>query len=379
MIPDLMIPYITYTKYYNNQNEQTWIQGENIMSDNFSEYLIDTINKGALSLMLSIGHRAKLFDLMSTLPPSSIKEIAEKSKLNERYVKEWLGAMVTGKIIDYDSENNTFTLANGKAQYLTREDSIYNFAASMQWIPVLAQVEDEILECFSKGGGVPYSSYHRFHEVMAEESYQTVVTGLIEHILPLAPKLSNKLEKGIKVLDIGCGMGKAVNMMAKHFPNSTFYGYDLSAQAIEVAKKEATKIGNPNTFFQVQDILNLNIIEKFDFVTAFDAIHDQPKPDEVLRNIYKSLNNGGMFLMQDILASTPLKDNVAHPLGPFLYTISCLHCVSVSLSQNGAGLGAMWGKEKAVEMLKEAGFSNVEVKTLPHDFQNYYYTSYREE
>jgi 2-polyprenyl-3-methyl-5-hydroxy-6-metoxy-1,4-benzoquinol methylase len=379
MIPDLMIPYITYTKYYNNQNEQTWIQGENIMSDNFSEYLIDTINKGALSLMLSIGHRAKLFDLMSTLPPSSIKEIAEKSKLNERYVKEWLGAMVTGKIIDYDSENNTFTLAKEKAQYLTREDSIYNFAASMQWIPVLAQVEDEILECFSKGGGVPYSSYHRFHEVMAEESYQTVVTGLIEHILPLAPNLINKLEKGIKVLDIGCGMGKAVNMMAKHFPNSTFYGYDLSVQAIEVAKKEATKIGNPNTFFQVQDILNLNIIEKFDFVTAFDAIHDQPKPDEVLRNIYKSLNNGGMFLMQDILASTPLKDNVAHPLGPFLYTISCLHCVSVSLSQNGAGLGAMWGKEKAVEMLKEAGFSNVEVKTLPHDFQNYYYTSYREE
>jgi 2-polyprenyl-3-methyl-5-hydroxy-6-metoxy-1,4-benzoquinol methylase len=167
--------------------------------------------------------------------------------------------------------------------------------------------------------------------------------------------------------------------MAKHFPNSTFYGYDLSAQAIEVAKKEAKKIGNPNTVFQVQNILDLTFIEKFDLITAFDAIHDQPKPDEVLRNIYKSLNNGGMFLMQDILASTPLKDNVAHPLGPFLYTISCLHCVSVSLSQNGAGLGAMWGKEKAVEMLKEAGFSNVEVKTLPHDFQNYYYTSYREE
>jgi hypothetical protein len=145
------------------------------------------------------------------------------------------------KIIDFDAEHNTFTLTKEKAQYLTREDNTYNFAASMQWIPVLAQVEDEILECFSKGGGVSYSSYSRFHEVMAEESYQTVVTGLIEHILPLAPNLINKLEKGIKVLDIGRGMGKAVNMMAKHFPNSTFYGYDLSAQAIEVAKKEAKK------------------------------------------------------------------------------------------------------------------------------------------
>ena len=81
--------------------------------------------------------------------------------------------------------------------------------------------------------------------------------------------------------------------------------------------------------------------------------------------------------MQDILASTPLKDNIGHPLGPFLYTISCIHCVSVSLSQNGAGLGAMWGKEKATEMLKDVGFTNIEVKKLPHDFQNYYYVAYK--
>ena len=132
----------------------------------------------------------------------------------------------------------------------------------MQWNPVLAQVEDEILECFSKGGGVPYSSYHRFHEVMSEESLSNSSDRLIGHILPFAPNLINKLEKGIRVLDIGCGMGKAVNMMAKHFPKSAFYGYDLSAQAIEVAKKEATKIGNPNTVFQEQDILNPNINRK---------------------------------------------------------------------------------------------------------------------
>ncbi|MEJ7642529.1 MAG: methyltransferase domain-containing protein [Candidatus Nitrosocosmicus sp.] len=327
--------------------------------------------------MLSIGHRSKLFDIMATLSPSSIKEIADKSKLNERYVREWLGAMVTGKIVDFDSENNTFTLPKEKAQYLTREGGIYNFAASMQWIPVLSQVEDGIVECFRKGGGVPYTSYPRFHEVMAEESHLTVVVGLTKHILPLVPDIIRKLEKGIKVLDIGCGMGRAVNMTAKHFPNSTFYGYDLSAQAIEGAKKEATEMGNPNTVFQIHDIHNLTFSDKFDLVTAFDAIHDQPKPSEVLRHIHKSLNNGGIFLMQVILASTPLKDNVDHPLGPFLYSISCMHCVSVSLSQNGAGLAAMWGKEKAVKMLKESGFSNVDVKTLSHDFQNYYYVGYK--
>jgi len=343
------------------------------MDNDFPNYLTDVMNKSSLASMLSIGHRTKLFDVLSTLPPSTIKEIASKSNLNERYVKEWLGAMVTAKIIDFDSNSDKFSLPKEKSVYLTRENNIYNFAASMQWIPILSQVEDEIIECFAKGGGVPYSSYKRFHEVMAEESYQTVVAGLVDYILPLVPNLIADLKSGIKVLDIGCGKGMAINLMAKHFPKSTFYGYDLSEEAIDSAMKEGRDMNNSNVFFKVHDILDLKAKDKFDLITAFDAIHDQPKPDLVLQNIYQSLSHKGVFLMQDILASTPLKDNISHPLGTFLYTISCMHCMTVSLSQNGAGLGAMWGKEKAVSMLKEAGFDNIEVKTLPHDFQNYYY------
>jgi 2-polyprenyl-3-methyl-5-hydroxy-6-metoxy-1,4-benzoquinol methylase len=360
-------------------NSLTIVRGYAIcdMDNDFSKYMIDVINKGSLSIMLSVGHRTKLFDVLSALPPSSAKEIALKAKLNERYVREWLGAMVTGKIIEYDSVKDKFWFTKEKSQYLTRENNIYNFAASMQWIPILSQVEDEIVECFKKGGGVPYSSYKRFHEVMAEESYQTVVVGLIDHILPLVPNLVADLEKGIRVLDIGCGKGKAVNLMAKHFPKSIFHGYDLSKEAIDGATKEGKEINNSNVVFKVKDILDLNLKNEFDLVTAFDAIHDQPKPDLVLKNINQSLSDKGVFLMQDILASTPLKDNISHPLGTFLYTISCMHCMSVSLSQNGAGLGAMWGKEKALSMLKEAGFVNVQVKTLPHDFQNYYYCAYK--
>ena len=347
------------------------------MDNDFSTYMIDVINKGSLSLMLSIGHRTKLFDVMSTLPPSTVEDIALNSKLNQRYVREWLGAMVTSKIIEYDATTNKYWLSKDKAKYLTRENNIYNFAASMQWVPILAQVEDEIVECFTKGGGVPYSSYKRFHEVMSEESYQTVVVGLIDHILPLVPDLPFDLKQGIKVLDIGCGKGKAVNLMAQHFPKSIFYGYDLSKEAIDDATKEAKDLKISNAFFKANDVLDLTFKDKFDLITAFDAIHDQPRPDLVLKSICNSLSDNGVFLMQDILASTPLKDNISHPLGTFLYTISCLHCMSVSLSQNGAGLGAMWGKEKATSMLKEAGFSNVEVKTLPHDFQNYYYVSHK--
>ncbi|HET7643349.1 MAG TPA: class I SAM-dependent methyltransferase, partial [Nitrososphaeraceae archaeon] len=199
---------------------------------------------------------------------------------------------------------------------MTRENNIYNFATSMQWIPILSQVEDEIIECFVNGGGVSYSSFKRFHEVMAEESYQTVVIGYIDYLLSLVLNLIINLKNGIKVLDIGCGKGKAVNLMAKHFPTSSFYGYDLSNKAIDDAIKDSKDMNNANTFFKNQDILDLTLNEKFDLITAFDAIHDQPKPDLVLKNIYKSLSEKRIFLMQDILDSASLKHNISHILGP---------------------------------------------------------------
>lgn len=353
---------------------------QNSSSSRFQEYMVDVINKGSLSLMLSLGHRVGLFDTMVSLPPSTSKQIAIASNLDERYIREWLAAMVVGKIVDYDSSNNLYSLPKEKADFLTRQTKIYNFAASMQWIPVLGQVEDQIVKCFKNGGGVPYSSYKRFHEVMEEESAQTVLSGLFEFIIPLVPGLEDRLKRGINVLDIGCGNGRAMNMMANQFPLSKFTGYDISKEAIKNAHSQSLLYGTKNVDFKVKDvskILDPSTNLSFDLITAFDAIHDQAEPATVLRNIASLLKpDDGIFLMQDILSSSLLKNNIDHPLGIFLYTISCLHCMSVSLARGGIGLGAMWGKEKAVEMLKEVGFTKVEVKKLPHDFQNYYYIGY---
>ena len=344
----------------------------------FQEYLTDTLNKGMLAIMLSIGHRTKLFDVISSLSnPSTSEEISLQAKLNERYVREWLGAMVVSRVIEYDPDNKTYWLDKEKTNSLIRKSGSYNFAASMQWIPILAQVEDDILNCFQKGGGVQYDSFKRFHEVMAEESAQTVVAGLFDFILPLIPGLEEKLMIGISVLDIGCGSGHAINTMAARFRNSKFVGFDISEEAINKARSDGLRLGNKNVSFEVNDVSNPNVMKtEFDLIVAFDAIHDQRDPANVLKNIASIINqDGGIFLMQDILGSSFLENNINHPLGPFLYTISCMHCMSVSLAQNGAGLGAMWGKEKATEMLKNAGFSSVEVKTLAHDFQNYYYVA----
>jgi 2-polyprenyl-3-methyl-5-hydroxy-6-metoxy-1,4-benzoquinol methylase len=348
----------------------------------FQEYMLDTLNKAALSLMLSIGHRTRLFDLMSALDkPSTSEEIADRAKLNERYVREWLGAMVVSKIIDYDPKDRVYCLDKAKANFLTRAGEAagsYNFASAMQWIPTCAQVEDQIIRCFEKGGGVPYSSFKRFHEVMAEDSTQTVVAALFDLIIPLVGGLQNRLDSGILVLDIGCGSGRALNMMAQRFPRSKFIGYDISEEAVIRARQEATRLGNTNVTFEVKDVSDIeqlsgSLLGKFDLITAFDAIHDQRDPESVLRNIANLLRpETGTFLMQDIAASSSLENNIDHPIGPFLYAASCMHCMTVSLAENGAGLGTVWGKERALEMLREAGFANVEVKELPHDFQNYY-------
>jgi len=337
----------------------------------FDEELLDIMNKAAIALMLSVGHRTKLFDVMAKLPPSTSQEIATTSGLNERYVREWLGALVTSRIIDYTPNSSLYSLSKEKAGFLTRNGG-YNFASSMQWIPALAYVEDHIVDCFEKGGGVSYELFNRFHTVMAEESQQTVLPALIDEILPLIPTFE-KLKFGIKLLDVGCGSGKAINLMAKSFPNSHFTGYDFSSEAIQNAKNESEHLGITNVTFEKQDASSFIKDSHFDIITAFDAIHDQAKPDKVLANIKKALKSDGIFLMQDIRASSKLENNMEHSLAPYLYTVSCLHCMTVSLALEGKGLGAMWGKELATQMLNDAGFSNVEVKDLAHDPINYYY------
>ncbi len=159
-------------------------------AEEFAERMLGVLNDGALALMTSIGHRAGLFDAMAGLAPSTSERIASAANLNERYVREWLAAMVVGGVVEHDPEDETYRLPPEHAAFLTRAATPDNIAVTAQFIPVLASVEDRIVESFERGGGVPYSAYTRFHEVMAEDSGQTVVAALTDYILPLAPGLT---------------------------------------------------------------------------------------------------------------------------------------------------------------------------------------------
>jgi 2-polyprenyl-3-methyl-5-hydroxy-6-metoxy-1,4-benzoquinol methylase len=341
----------------------------------FARRVLDILNDGALALMLSIGHRAGLFDTMARLDWATSEELADEAGLVERYVREWLGAMVTGAIVDYDPARRAYRLPKEHAGLLTRDARPSNAAAAAQWIPLLGSVEDRVLACFERGGGVPDSAYRRFQQVMAEGSELTVVAAL-EPILSLVPGCPGALERGIDVLDVGCGGGRALNELAASHPRSRFTGYDVSVEAVGRARAEARERRLANVAFELRDAADLRAESAFDLVTAFDAIHHQSRPARVLAAIARALRPGGAFLMQEVAGTGHVHEDAAHPLAPFLYTVSCLHCMTVTLVGDGAGLGSMWGAEAARRMLAEAGFGAPDVHVLPHDPMNVYWVAH---
>jgi len=344
------------------------------MAQNFPERMLSILNDGMLCLMTSIGHRAGLFDTMSEMEPATSQEIARAAKLNERYVREWLGGMVTGRIIEYDPATAKYSLPPEHAAVLARAAGIDNMSVLAQYIALMGNVEDKIVECFHKGGGVPYSAYPKFQELQAEETKRVFDARLVDQILPLTG-MEDRLREGADVLDVGCGEGHGINLMARAFPKSRFYGYDISRDGIGAARSEAKKMKLANARFKIADVSKLEDKNRFDLITAFDAIHDQAKPAKVLKGISRALRKNGVFLMADIAASSNLHENMENPLAPTLYTISTMHCMTVSLAYGGDGLGTVWGRQKAVEMLGQAGFGNVEIRNAEGDIFNYYYVA----
>ena len=344
-----------------------------VKADAFADSMLEVLNNGALALLTSVGHRTGLLDKMESMAPSSSKEIADAAGLHERYVREWLGGMFTAGVVEYDSESSKYRLPPEHAAFLTRGSSPNNIAVFTQYVGMFGTVEDKIVDCFKYGGGVPYSDFPRFQETMAEDSGQTVLPVLVDQIVPLVDGLTERLRDGIDVLDVGCGSGLAMVQLAEAFPNSRFTGVDISVEALKRGRAEARRRGITNVRFEQRDATQMWYENQFDLVTTFDSVHDQRDPAAMLGEIFRALKQNGTYLMQDIASSSRLEGNADHPLGTFLYTVSTFHCMPVSLAEGGQGLGTMWGKEKATELLTEAGFDLIGIEQLEHDPQNNYF------
>lgn len=344
-------------------------------TEQFEQRFINALNDAAMIVMSSVGHRCGLFDAMAGAPALTSNELATRAGLDERYVREWLGAMVCSGVVEIDPIARNYRLPAEHARLVTRAGDA-NLAVFAQYITLSGTVEDDIVECFRNGGGVPYSRYGRFHEVMAEDSGQSVLPALQSAILPLMPDVATRLRDGLRMLDVGCGRGKALLQLAAAYPKSRFTGYDLSDEAIGWARAAAERHGLTNLTLEVRDLSDFDATapaRAFDFITTFDAVHDQARPLNVLKGIRRALAPDGVYLAQDIKGTSDHALDRDNPIGMLLYTISCMHCMTVSLAQGGEGLGAMWGRAMAERYFAEAGFGSVEVHELAHDIQNYYY------
>jgi len=350
--------------------------------------MIGILNYSALNLAMAVGYRTGLFDILDTFDtPQTLQAIADKADLDPRYLKEWLGVMASGEIVALSSGEdgkNRYHLPKQHADFITRRAGNSNLGVYTQEIPLLTSCAMEaVIEGFTSGNGVTYDHYPQFQAFMSQLADAKHRQVLVDKFLPAVDegRLIKHLQSGIRVCDLGCAEGVALMLMAEAFPNSKFVGIDISREAIETARSEASRQQLDNLEFVRLDAATLKdnreFKDAFDYVTAFDAVHDQTRPLDVLLGIHHILAPGGMFSMVDIAARSDLADNLDHPMGPFLYTVSLMHCMPVGLVDGGPGLGMMWGREKAVEMLKKAGFKQVQVLEMPEDPFNLHYLSFK--
>jgi len=348
------------------------------MRDAFSRRMVDILNHAALNLAIAVGYRTGLFETLSRMDaPGSAAQIAASAGLSRRYVREWLAVMGTGGIVAMSPGSDgevRYHLPPEHAVFLTRGGGADNLAVYTQEIPLLTtQVMEEVVAAFRSGEGIAYEKYPRFQAFMSELADNKHETLLVKDFLPSIENgaLVSRLEAGIRVCDLGCGQGVALVLMAAAFPSSRFTGIDISRQALAAARQMAAERKLSNVTFLEADAARPEDLEPlwgvFDYVTAFDAIHDQRHPLEALRNIRHMLAPEGLFSMVDIDAHSSPLDNAAQPLAPFLYTVSLMHCMPVGLYRGGRGLGMMWGRETAQAMLAEAGFTKVEVLGMDFD------------
>jgi ubiquinone/menaquinone biosynthesis C-methylase UbiE len=354
-----------------------------VEKEQFAEKMAQVLNLGALNLALGMGYKLGLFEALAEfMAPASSEAIAEKAGVSPRYLREWLGVVACGQVVEVSRDaqgGEAYLLPPEHAACLLRGSGL-NLGVYTQEIPLLTRCAQQAVERgFASGQGVDWANYPDFTGFMAELADAKHKDTLVKAFLPSVDngRMIERLEQGIKVCDLGCGSGKAALLMAQAFPNSHIVGLDISEEAIAAARRCADAESVGNLQYGVRDCADLiddpAWADSFDYVTAFDAIHDQTRPEQALAGARHILKDGGLFSMVDIKADSHLRENLAHPMGPFLYAVSLMHCMPVGLNDQGAGLGMMWGRQRAERMLHEAGFSKVAVVEMDFDPFNLHY------
>jgi SAM-dependent methyltransferase len=330
---------------------------------------------GAATLLCDVAHRVGLFETMADRS-GTVDELAAAAGLSARHLREVLDGLTASGVVTLDPDSRIYALPASHARCLTGPGPS-NYAPNLAGLALMASFVDEVAQTVRDGGGIPYAAYRpAFTELMDLSQRRVYDAVLVDGYVPAVPALRERLVRGARVADLGCGTGHVVCLLAEAFPASQFVGYDLATDAIDRARDEATRCGLANATFEVADVAGLDTEPRFDIIVAFDAIHDLPDPLRVLRRARSALHPDGLLVVVDLDLSSDVLENVQNPLAPWFYMVSLFHCMQVSLAAGGVGLGACWGRQLAQQTLASAGFHDITVIESPGEDQiNVIYTA----
>ncbi|GAA1878990.1 methyltransferase domain-containing protein [Pseudonocardia ailaonensis] len=324
------------------------------MAQSPAERLADLTLGHVLVTAIALGHRTGLLQAL----PGSEAEIAGRAGAAPRYVREWLGCLVAGGIVTHAAGHYAF--ADGYAPLLTGA-SPANVAPTAEMLTRLTAMAPEVAARFADGAGIPPRVYAaRAGETLGEPRRHLYDAVFVSGFLAPVPGLLARLRAGARVLDVGCGTGQTTRLVAQEFGSSQVTGIDVVPEAIALAAAGAPL---PNLTYEVGDAVALS--GEYDVVLAVDVVHDLPRPVEALAAVRRVLVRGGVLVMVDAGFPGDLDALAGDPVAAAAYGVSLLHCLPISLDGRGAGLGAMWGRERAVATLREAGFAQVDVLPAP--------------
>ncbi len=339
--------------------------------EKFVERMVDDVGTAMRGALSYIGDKHGIFRVLAAAGPVTVEELAKKTKLNARYLREWLGAMATAQYIEYQSDGGKYFLPPEHAAVLADENFPFFLGGFMELIVPTVSVAPQVAKAFKNGKGVPQSAYSaEMFESIERCTAPWYQHQLVQKWIPAMPQVGEKLRAGGAALDVGCGSGRAAITLARAFPKAHVFGFDNHPGSIGRAKANAKAAGVKNVAFKAVDCTKLPQ-RQCDFISTFDVVHDSVNPVALMTSIRKALKPDGTYLMLEMNCSPNVHENV-NPIGRLLYSVSTLYCMTTSLSKNGAGIGAVMGEPKARELADKAGFKHFRRLPLEDPFSVLY-------
>lgn len=316
---------------------------------------------GAYALLLSyLGDQSGIFRVLTECGPVTSDELASKANVDSRYLLEWLSAQTAAGYVEYDESSDTFFMLPEKSIVLAQEGHPACMQGLFQIVVAQFATHEKALHTFVSGEGRPWGEHQGCCFCGVDRFFRPgYEVNLLTDWIPALDGMTDKLQRGARVADVGCGHGSSTIMMAETFKNSHFVGYDFHAESVAAAVRSAdTRLSHPNWQFVKAGAAEIEEGE-FDLICLFDAFHDMGDPVGIARHLRSKLANGGSLMLVEPLAGDKLTDNL-HLLGQVFYSASTLICTPASKAQDvGMALGAQAGEKKLTEVLMSAGFTSV--------------------